>query len=126
MLEGKKMKKKHQDNLQKRCKLKKKEKPKVKGDKLQVIKPITAKINRYQQRVSQYQQNSFCRNNEGRFYKQTDGREEGEEIVIAKTKTFWTDIWGQEVEHNKDTTWLREIKKDMNGKNKQAQVQILQ
>ena len=33
------------------------------------------------------------------------------------------------MEHSKDATWLRwlrEIKKDMNGKNKQAQAQILQ
>ena len=30
------------------------------------------------------------------------------------------------MEHNKDTTWLTEIKKDMNGKNKQTQVQISQ
>ena len=34
--------------------------------------------------------------------------------------------WDQEVEHNKDATWLREIKKNMNGKNKQARVQISQ
>ena len=51
------------------------------------------------------------------------------EIVIIipdaqEAKTFSTDICGQEVEHNKDATWLGEIKKDMNGKNKQAQVQI--
>ena len=34
-----------------------------------------------------------------------DGCEEGEEIVIPnaqEAKTFWTDIWGQEVEHNND------------------------
>ena len=30
------------------------------------------------------------------------------------------------MEHNKDATWLREIKKDMRAKNKQAQVQISQ
>ena len=30
------------------------------------------------------------------------------------------------MEHNKDATWLREIKKDMNEKNKQARVQISQ
>ena len=33
------------------------------------------------------------------------------------------------MEHSKDATWLRwlrEIKKDMNGKNKQTQAQILQ
>ena len=77
--------------------------------------------------MSQFQHNRFFRNNEGRFYKQTDGSEEEEEIVISdvqEAKTFWTNIWGQEVEHNKGATWLREIKKDMNGKNKQAQVQI--
>ena len=71
--------------------------------------------------MSQFQQNRFFRNNESRFYKQIDGGEKGEEIVIPEArevKTFWTDIWGQEVEHNKDTKWLREINKDMSGKNK--------
>ena len=67
--------------------------------------------------MSQFQQNRFFRNNEGWFYyKQIDGREEREEIVIPdaqEAKTFWTDIWGKEVEHNKDATWLRVIKKDM-------------
>ena len=67
--------------------------------------------------MSQFQQNRFFRSNEGRFYyKQIDGSEEREEIVIPdaqEAKTFWTDIWGKEVEHNKDATWLRVIKKDM-------------
>ena len=45
---------------------------------------------------------------------------------VQAAKTFWTDVWEQEVEHDKDAMWLREIKKDMNGKNKQAQVQISQ
>ena len=121
MLEGKKTNKKHQDNLQKRYKLKEKGKPKVKERIWQRIKAKTAKINRFQQRVSQFQQDRFFRNNESRYYKKIDRREEGEQIVIPdaqEAKTFWTDIWGQEVEHNKDATWLREIKKDMNGKNK--------
>ena len=38
---------------------------------------------------------------------------------------FSTDIWGQEVEHNNDTTWLRENKK-YNEWEEQTQVQILQ
>ena len=68
------------------------------------------------------------KNNESRFYKKIDGSEDGEEIVIPdaqEQKTFWTNIWGHEVEHNKGATWLREIKKNMNRKNKQARVQIL-
>ena len=98
LLEGEKMKKKHQNNLQKRYKLKEKGKPKVKEEILQRITAKTAKINRYQQRVSQFQQNRFFRNNEGQFYKQIDGSEEGEEIVILdaqEAKTFWTDIWAK-------------------------------
>ena len=58
-----------------------------------------------------------------------DGSEEGKEIVIPdakEAKIFWTDIWDQEVEDNKDATWLREIKKEMNGKNKKVRVQISQ
>ena len=60
-LEGKKMKKKHQYNLQKRYILKERRKPNVKEEMLQRIKAKTAKISRYQQRVSQFQHNSFFR-----------------------------------------------------------------
>ena len=30
---------------------------------------------------------------------------------VQEEKTFYTDIWGRKMEHNKDATWLREIKK---------------
>ena len=73
------------------------------------------KINRCQPRMSQFQHNRFFRNNDGPFYKQIDGSKEGEEIVIPgaqEGKTYWTDIWGQQ------------IKKDINGKNKQARVKV--
>ena len=68
LLQGKKMKKKHQDNLQERYKMKEKGKPKVKEEILQRVKAKTGKVNRYQERVSQFQQNRFFRNNEGQFY----------------------------------------------------------
>ena len=86
LLEGKIMKKKHKDNLQKRYKLKEKGKRKVKEEILQRTKAKTAKINRYQQKVGQFQKSKFLRNNGGRFYKQIDGSEEGEEIVIPDAK----------------------------------------
>ena len=59
------MKKKHQDKLQRRYKLKEKGKSTVKEEILQRIKAKTAKINKYQQRVSQFQQYSFFRINDG-------------------------------------------------------------
>ena len=83
--------------------MREKRQAKVKEEILQRIKAKTAKINGYQQRVSQFQQNKFFINNEGWFNNQVDGNEEGEEIVIPdlqEVKTFWTDIWGQEVELN--------------------------
>ena len=49
-------------------KLKETGKPKVKEEILQRIKAKTAKIDNYQQRVSQFQQNRYFRNNEDRFY----------------------------------------------------------
>ena len=80
--------------MQKRFKLKEKGKPTVKQI-LQITKVKTAKVNRYQQRMSQFQRNRFFRNNVGRFYKQIDGSEEGEEIAMPnaqEAKTFWADI----------------------------------
>ena len=59
------MKKKLQDKLQRRYKLKEKGKPTVKEEILQRIKAKTAKINKYQQRVSQFQQYRFFRINDG-------------------------------------------------------------
>ena len=113
----------------KRYKLKKKGKRKVKEEILPRIRVKLAKIIGYQERVSQFQQHRFFRNDEVWFYKQIDGGEEREEMVVPnaqEAKTFWTDILSQEVEHNNDATWLREFKKNINGKNRLVQVQILQ
>ena len=74
--------------------MKEKGKPKVKEEILQRIKAKTAKINKYQQKVSQFQQNMFSRNNEGRFQKQTDGSEEAEEIVIPDVQEVFGQIFG--------------------------------
>ena len=74
---------------------------------MQRIKAQTAKISRYQKKVTYFQQNKLFINNEGRFYKQINESEEGEEIVIPdaqEAKSFWTDTCSQEVEHNKDAT----------------------
>ena len=62
---------------------------------MQRITAKTPTINRYQERVSQFQQNMFFRDNEGQFYKEIDRSEEREDTVISdaqEAKTFWTDI----------------------------------
>ena len=80
------------------CKWKEKGKAKVKDEILQRIKAKIPKINRHQQRVSQFSRNRFFRNNEGRFYKQIDWSEEAKGIVIPdaqEAKACWTDIWAK-------------------------------
>ena len=98
LLEGKKMKKKQLDNLQKRHKLKEEGKPKVKEEILQRITLKKAKINnRCQQRVSQFRQNKFFRNNEGRFYfKQIDRSELGQrwQYLMHKKQKHFGQIFG--------------------------------
>ena len=79
MLEGKKMKnktkqkkQKHRNKLQKKQKFKEKGKPNVKEEILPRIRAKTATMNIYQQRVSQFQENRFFRNNQRQFHKQID------------------------------------------------------
>lgn len=53
---------------------------------LERIKAKTVKINRHHQGVSQFQQNRFFRNNEGRFDEQIDESQEGGQMEIPDTQ----------------------------------------
>ena len=66
------MKRKHCDNLQKKCKGRENGKTKVKTEILQRIKAKAGKINRYQPRIGQFQQNRLFGNNEVHSYKWID------------------------------------------------------
>ena len=62
----------------------------------QKIKAKTGKITRYQQRISQYQQNRLFRNNEGRFYQQLNNEKEHfeNEVPDAETARNFGQIFG--------------------------------
>ena len=70
LIERRKVKKKHEDLLQKRYNIKQKGLQTTKEIISQRIKAKVAKIKRYNQRISQFQQNRLFSNNEGRFYQQ--------------------------------------------------------
>ena len=68
LIEGRSLKKKQADILQKRCKMKQKGLPSTKEIICQRIKAKAAKTERYNQRISQFQQNRLFANNERGFY----------------------------------------------------------
>ena len=110
LIERRKVKKKHEDLLQKRYNIKQRGLQTTKEIICQRIKAKAAKIKRYNQRMSQFQQNRLFNNNEGRFYQQLNndqGWEESEAPDPEEAKTFWSDIWSKEGKHKKDAEWLK-------------------
>lgn len=69
------------------------------------------KIERYEARIKQYQQNKMFNNNQRRFYQQLQGEDTMTSILPDKneTTTFWRDIWSNPVKHNSSAAWIREV-----------------
>ena len=72
----------------------------------------TAKLKRYEERVNQYKINRMFVQNQKRVYQQTNGirninngKPNAEEI-----KQFWSNIWDNEKEHERNAEWLRELR----------------
>ena len=127
LIEGRSLKKKHADILQKRYKMKQKGLRTTKEIICQRIKAKAAKIKRYNQRISQFQQNRLFTNNERRFYQllNNDLRlEESEAPDPEEAKKFWSDIWSIEGEHRKDTEWLKEFCEEVGASEAQEDISI--
>eukprot|EP00112_Aurelia_sp_Birch-Aquarium-sp1_P022216 Seg6175.2 transcript_id=Seg6175.2/GoldUCD/mRNA.D3Y31 product="hypothetical protein" protein_id=Seg6175.2/GoldUCD/D3Y31 len=127
LIDKKTVKKIHQDALQRKYKIKQKGLQIAKEEIRQRIKAKTAKISRYQQRINQYQQNRMFRNNESRFYQQLNNDELNKENATPdadESKQFWSEIWGKEVEHNREAEWLSDFNKEMEDIRKQQRVEI--
>ena len=75
---GNRLKKKHSDQLQRKCFLNQKGFVYVIEEIRQRIKSKRGKLNRYNNRVNQYQQNRTSKNNEGMFYKILNGNSNNE------------------------------------------------
>ena len=75
LMQEKKIKQKHKDELQRRYKIKKKGLGVVREEIKQIIIAKTGKVKRYSDRISQYQQNRMFQNNGKRFYQQLNSDE---------------------------------------------------
>ena len=72
----------------------------------------TAKLKRYEERVNQYKINRIFVQNQERVYQQMDGvRNINNEKPNAEESTqFWSNIWDNEKEHERNAEWLRELR----------------
>ena len=121
------MKEKYKDELERKYKIRRRGLRVAKEEIRQKIKAKTGKITRYQQRVSQYQQNRLFRNNEGRFYQQLNNESEHLENEVPDAETarnFWSDIWSKEVQHNKNANWLHEFRNEVENTSVQESIDI--
>ena len=109
LIEQKKIKKKYQDSLQRKYKMKQKSPRTAREEIKQRIAAKTGKIKRYQQRIHQFQQNRLFINNEGRFYQNLNAENEHQDSEAPDAndaKNFWSNIWRQEAHHNKEAEWF--------------------
>ena len=112
LIQQKTIKKKHKDTLQRRYKIQQKGLGLVEEIKQRIV-PKTAKIERFSNRINQYQQNRLFQNNQHRFYQKLNEegeQQENEAPDQGEARRFWSDIWRKEVEHNKDAEWLEDFR----------------
>ena len=72
----------------------------------------TAKLKRYEERMNQHKINRMFVQNQKIVYQQMDDiRNINNEKPNAKeSKQFWSNIWDNEKEHERNAEWLRELR----------------
>ena len=70
----------------------------------------TAKLKRYEERVNQYKINRMFVQNQKRVYQQMDGIRNinNEKPNAEDSKQFWSKIWDNKKEHERNAEWLRD------------------
>ena len=85
----------------------------------------TAKLKRYEERVNQYKINRIFVQNQERVYQQMDGVRNinNEKPNAEESKQFWSNIWDNEKEHERNAEWLRELRTEKDN-TKQSDINI--
>ena len=72
----------------------------------QRITAKATKAKRYDNRIKQFQDNRNFQTNQGRFFKNLEGKKERTKPPNAEDATaFWKGIWSTKVEHKRDAGW---------------------
>ena len=72
----------------------------------------TAKLKIYDERVNQYKMNVMFVQNQKRVSQQMDGIRNinSEKPNTEESKQFWSNMWNNKKEHEKNAEWLRELR----------------
>ena len=72
------------------------------------MSPKSAKIKRYEQRITPHRQNGFFKTYHKKFYEELNREFNGESVIpdAEESKSFWNGIWGVEKEHSRTADWL--------------------
>ena len=80
----------------------------------QRITAKATKAKRYDNRIKQFQDNRNFQTNQGRFFKNLEGKEERTKPPNAEDATaFWKGTWSTKVEHKRDAGWIGKVKEKM-------------
>ena len=63
--------------------------------------------------IQQYRINRFFKSNQTKVYNEFNGQtgsSNGDIPNAEENCTFWSDIWSEEKEHNKEAKWLNDLK----------------
>ena len=73
-----------------------------------------AKVKRYEQRIKLYRQNQMFQSDQKKFYTEINNGQgtEFEKVIPDADESikFWSEIWDNEIEHNREPEWLDEVK----------------
>ena len=128
LIERKNIKKKHEDGLKRRYKLKRRGLPVTREEIKERIMAKNNKIKIHQSRINHYQQNCTFKNNQGKFYRKLNSGGKNYETTEVPDKKeaqeFWGNIRGERKEHRKDAEWLKNFKRDFEHKDEQEELEI--
>ena len=84
-----------------------------------------AKLKRDEQRIHQFRINRLFQQDQKKVCQEFNGisRSEGVAPDAEERERFWTGIWGNDVKHNGDAEWLKELK-DEYGETRQDDILI--
>ena len=83
-------------------------------------------IQNFENKVQQQRHNQLFKNNQLQLYKELSGsiNQENPPPNVAEAVTFWENIWSKEKEHNREASWLNEVRTTMGGCAQQENVVV--
>ena len=86
----------------------------------------SAKVQRYEQRITQFKQNRLFHIDQKKLYSELNGgRKFSHNVPDAdESRRFWSDIWSVKKEHNREAAWLRCLQNERNRDHFQEPVKV--